>query len=698
MGVKKSVDDSRLGFAIRNTKRIWKENRVVIIIALMVSYILGHAAIGLLTTYWEKLNHEIREITFGTVVGNGFSHFLLTLAAMVVIFVMIIRVLAKFNYDVHYDSQRGYHESANKEIGTATRMKDGPEKERTYTSSYAFETKELIYGRDIDHPEYLLTKNRSHRGLNDNIIVVGPPGCGKTRCWVIPQLFQMIRKGESVICTDTKASIYGLVWWVAKLHGYKTCFLNLDPKSIAHSDSVNLFTPAVKNDVACINFAESVVANLGSERETGYWPKAEKNLLTAVMLLVKNDPLRVEKSLSAVARILNNSTVESLISEFNTMYIEGSMMSACANNWMNSSERARADALSGLAMDFTKLLNPVIGKVVGTDGIELTAPGKEKCLYFVNLSDRDRSLDFLTALFFEEIISELSDMADNNSNGSGTLDVPTTLLFEEFANIGKIPKWETKMATLRSRLIQPIMILQSQGQLETVYGESEADTIWNACAIKIYLGTESEQTATYFRNRAGVTEIVVKNSRGAGASSVADPLKLEDEEVTTYMRKERYVYNLDEIYRIEHPRMLAFVAQHNVCEMERLDMSNHPMMAEVRKIKALNHYPEWVRKLDPREYDLYEIKEDIEAGKFRTEEQMLEDAGYTDRDRPYKCTEEDFEYFYEDTQPEKHTVTNNSDDEREIMEAVEEVDRIRSREGYISINEMKERKLTDIFK
>ena len=704
MGIRKSVSDSKLGIAWRNLKRLWVENRAIIIIDFILMFVLALLGVGFISSYIGKGRREIYDVTFGTCVGYGFNHIFLTLLATLFLFYLSLRFLAKFNQDSNYDEVRGYNEAARKEMGSATRMKDGPEKEKTFCSSHAFESTDIILGRDIDHPDQLLSMNPKQYGQNMNVLIVGYPGGGKTRSHVVPTLFQLIRKGESCICTDSKASIYGTVAHVAKLHGYKTCFINFDPKTIAHSDSVNLFTVATKNDVACLNFCEAVVANISGSapNKSGedYWAKAEKNLLSAVMLLIKQDK-NCPHTLGEVARKLNNSTVDALVAEFNiakTSSGEGSQLAACANNWINTSEKARADALSGLAMDFTKLINPVIDKVTGTEGVDLALPGKEKCMYFVNLSDTDRSLDFLTALFFEEIINELKDQADNNE--SQVLDIPTTILFEEFANIGKIPSWEKKMSTLRSRLIKPIMILQSLEQLAQVYGEQEGQIISNACAIQVLLGTNSEPTASYYSKRSGVTEIITQSARADNATTPSDQLKLITSEHAMIAHKERYVYNLDEIYRLQHPKELVFISQRNVCEMERLDMSAHPMMKEVIQIRALYHMPKWVEDLDEAEWDDYEIRAEMEAGHFKSDEEMviekcIEMYG-TDDVQFYQCTDEDFETFYNGT---KVVVDQTDAAEKSIIAETEALNRARKKYGKnATLNEINEKGISDIFK
>ena len=65
-------------------------------------------------------------------------------------------------------------------------------------------------------------------------------------------------------------------------------------------------------------------------------------------------------------------------------------------------------------------------------------------------------------------------------NTWGRLPVHIRCLFDEFANIGLIPKLKELIATIRSREISASIILQAQSQLKAIYKDN-ADTIVGNC-------------------------------------------------------------------------------------------------------------------------------------------------------------------------------------------------------------------------
>ena len=76
----------------------------------------------------------------------------------------------------------------------------------------------------------------------------------------------------------------------------------------------------------------------------------------------------------------------------------------------------------------------------------------------------------------------------------GSLPRPVTFLFDEFANIGKIPDIESMAAVVRSRNMSISVVLQSIAQLKANYSEETAQTIVDCCDTTLFLGGKSNET------------------------------------------------------------------------------------------------------------------------------------------------------------------------------------------------------------
>jgi type IV secretory pathway TraG/TraD family ATPase VirD4 len=65
-----------------------------------------------------------------------------------------------------------------------------------------------------------------------------------------------------------------------------------------------------------------------------------------------------------------------------------------------------------------------------------------------------------------------------------------TILFNEFANIGQIPRFEKLIATIHSREISACVILQAQSQLKSIYKDNSETIISNMDSRIFFGGTE----------------------------------------------------------------------------------------------------------------------------------------------------------------------------------------------------------------
>lgn len=85
----------------------------------------------------------------------------------------------------------------------------------------------------------------------------------------------------------------------------------------------------------------------------------------------------------------------------------------------------------------------------------------------------------------------------------GESEVPITMFLDEFANIGKIPDFETTISLARGRGVALWLGVQSLSQLNQTYGNHAAQTIISNCATKIALHGLDYQTAEYVSKSLG---------------------------------------------------------------------------------------------------------------------------------------------------------------------------------------------------
>ena len=162
-------------------------------------------------------------------------------------------------------------------------------------------------------------------------------------------------------------------------------------------------------------------------------------------------------------------------------------------------EKTYSSILSTLQSKLGKFDSKEIAELTSTDTINFEEIGNKKTAVYVISSDTHAAYDFLLTIFFSQMIQQLYNYADDNG---GALKVPTYFILDEFANIGKIPDFDKKISTSRSRKISFSVILQNLDQLEAIY-EKSYETIIGNCDTHVFLGSNSYKTVEYFSKALG---------------------------------------------------------------------------------------------------------------------------------------------------------------------------------------------------
>lgn len=94
--------------------------------------------------------------------------------------------------------------------------------------------------------------------------------------------------------------------------------------------------------------------------------------------------------------------------------------------------------------------------------------------------------------------------------GKKCLTCHTRFMLDEFANIGKIPDFDKKLATFRSLRISADIIVQSIAQLKEMYDDRQSKIISN-CSITILLGSNDIDDCKWWSDQVGQTTIRSKS-------------------------------------------------------------------------------------------------------------------------------------------------------------------------------------------
>ena len=334
---------------------------------------------------------------------------------------------------------------------------------------------------------------------NVNVLVVGGSGSGKSASYSIPNAYQLL---GSYVFTDPKGELYDKTAGYLRKNGYKIKVLNLVHPQ--YSDGYNpLMHVASEIDVDII--ANTIVK--GQKTEGGnadpFWDDSAEMLLKALIYYLMATRPDEEQNLASCAELVraaNSNGGSNLLTELMSQLPYDHPARMNYKSIEIAPEKTYSSILSTLQSKLGKFDSKEIAELTSTDTIDFEQIGNEKTAVYVISSDTHGAYDFLLTIFFSQMIQQLYDLADNSPGLK--LKVPTYFILDEFANIGRIPDFDKKISTSRSRAISFSVILQNLDQLEAIY-EKANETIIGNCDTHVFLGSNSQKTVEYFSKALG---------------------------------------------------------------------------------------------------------------------------------------------------------------------------------------------------
>lgn len=421
--------------------------------------------------------------------------------------------------------------------------------------------------------------------LNKNVLVVGLPGDGKTFTYVKPNLMQM---NSSFVVTDPKGLLVRETGKMLEEHGYQVKVFDL--VNLTNSDMFNPFK-YMKSELDIDRITEALVEGASENAHKGepFWNKAQLLLNRALIgyLYFDSKTRDYTANLSMVAELLRNirrpndkepSTVEKMFVE-----LEESMPGnyAC-KQWNlfndNFDAETRTSVFAMVATQYSVFDHQAVTDLIKSDTMEMDTWNTEKTAVFVAISETNKAFSFLASTLFTVMFDQLTHNADAIIQGQKdgyTADdlVHVQFIFDEFANIGKIPHFNEVLASIRSREMSVKIIIQAISQLDTIYGDKARKSMVNNCATLLFLGTNDEDTMRYFSMRAGKQTITQKSYSEQRGQRVSGS--------TSTQAHQRDLMTPDEIARIGVDEALVFISKQNVFRDKKAMVTDHPMKDEL---------------------------------------------------------------------------------------------------------------------
>lgn len=428
--------------------------------------------------------------------------------------------------------------------------------------------------------------------LNRHIAIFGASGTMKSRAIIRNALFQALKRGESVVITDPKGELYADTSELYRQSGYDVKVFNLvNPE---HGDSWNCMSDLNGDTLMAQVLTNVIIGNTSSGKGDHFWDNGEGNLLKALILLIDQDRSRSPdmKHLPAVYQMLTQHSERQLTALFDKLPLDHPAR-APYNLFSQSSDTVKSGIILGLGTRLQVLQNEAVRRITSRSDIDLAAPGKRKCAYYIILSDQDATMAFLSSLFFSFLFIRLTRYADSRTEGK--CDVPVNLILDEFNNVGRIggaadgSDFARSLSVIRSRDIRVMLAVQSLGQLQNRYPNNLwAEIIGNA-DIQLMLGCTDDVSAEYFSARSGDMSIQV-NSTMTVRQTIAVAQVIPQYRQTEGQGRRRLL-TPDEVLRLPNEELLCIIRGCNMLKLTKLDYTKHQMSKQIVKSSVMDYHP-----------------------------------------------------------------------------------------------------------
>lgn len=366
-----------------------------------------------------------------------------------------------------------------------------------------------------------MSTDTSVTGLNNNMLVIGGSGAGKTFFIVKPNIMQMMLN-NSFIATDPKGEIARATANMLKKNGYNVKVLNLI--DMAKSDGYNPFR-YIREENDVVKLVTNIISNT-TPKETApsdpFWEKSESMFLQALFYYVWLEMPPNRKNFQSVLDLLSEAEVDA---KGNDSKLTKKMKQLAKTSKLKQNHpaykqyikviRGAGDTVRSIIISANSRLalleNPQILRILSKDDLHLEELGigvngdkHTRTALFCIIPDSDKSYNFIVGMLYTQLFQELYFQADFKNDGK--LPIQVTLMMDEFSNVALPDDFCSLLSTMRSRRISSIIIIQNLAQIKALFKDTW-ETITGNCDTLVYLGGNEKSTHQYISEMLGKSTI-----------------------------------------------------------------------------------------------------------------------------------------------------------------------------------------------
>ncbi|MCC8046359.1 MAG: type IV secretory system conjugative DNA transfer family protein [Clostridiales bacterium] len=344
-------------------------------------------------------------------------------------------------------------------------------------------------------------------GINNNVIVCGGSGSGKTLSISEPRLLETYH--SSLITTVTKRRI---------VNKYKPIFLKRG-YAVQDLDFVDPSRGNVGFDLLCciksdkdISFlAESIVnADPRKNRSNAdpYWDESAISLLSAIIkyVMITQHDCCFTDVLEMIDRLDFRDGSGQIETNYDKKFEQlarrdpTNFAVTCWKSFRLLPIKTASCVFGVLNTAIDTIFSKELRQMMSMENqVNIERLAMRRTVLFITTSPVNPSLHFFINMFYAQIFKRLFEFAENRPDGM--LPIPVHVLCDDFATGGRILNFPDYISIFREKRLSVTLMLQSESQLESMYGADDATTIINNCDTYIYMGGMDLKTAQRISTR-----------------------------------------------------------------------------------------------------------------------------------------------------------------------------------------------------
>ncbi len=347
------------------------------------------------------------------------------------------------------------------------------------------------------------TTDSNTTGLNNNILVIGGSGSGKTMSYVQPNLLQ--RHESNLIVSLSKRNLVEQYMKHFQQKGYRVYDMNfIEPnKATIGFDPL----PYLNKPVDVASFAQSIVYQHGEDRmsKDPFWDESAISLLIGMIGFVKYNYSGA--SFAKVVNLLTDLEIKdggysgietNMDNDFKRTYIRNSDFRYyynCFQTFVKNPPKTASCIYTALNNNIDKMFTPeLLNMMENTEQINFNQFIKQKSILFISTSCVNNALNSFVNIFYSFLFKNLFELAQASSNFK--LPIPLHIMIDDFACSSRIHDFPKYISMIRECDISTSILVQSQSQISSMYGANDAKTIINNCDRILFMGSMDLDTAS----------------------------------------------------------------------------------------------------------------------------------------------------------------------------------------------------------